>query len=132
MAIFTFSDSDLLRNKIVEPAWYTLHIEAHRDWTPTKDGQSNNCHYETVIEKNADNGSVEYAGVPIELQFNDKPKARGFIEGFLRGLGVVVEPKARYDGNSAVGKKIEAFIENDQYNGRLINRCNHKYRPVRG
>ena len=85
-----------------------------------------------VIVKNADNGSDDFAGVPIELQFNDKPKAKGFIEGFLRGLGVDVASKQRYDCNSAVGKKIEAFIENDKYNGRLINRCNHKYRVVRG
>ena len=132
MAIFSFSDSDLLRNKIVEPALYVLNIEGHRDWSPTKDGQSNNCHYECVVEKNAENGSTDFSGVPIELQFNDKPKARGFIEGFLRGLGVDIAPNTRYDGNSAVGKKIEAFIENDTYNGRLVNRCNHKYRPVRG
>ena len=132
MAIFSFSDSDLLRNKIVEPAWYVLNIEGHRAWSPTKDGQSNNCHYECVVEKNAENGSTDFSGVPIELQFNDKPKARGFIEGFLRGLGVDIAPNTRYDGNSAVGKKIEAFIENDTYNGRLVNRCNHKYRPVRG
>lgn len=132
MAVVDFTDSDLLRNKIVEPAWYVLDIQAHRDWSPTKDGQSNNCHFETVIEKNADNGSQDFAGVPIELQFNDKPKARGFIEGFLRGMGVDIQPRTRYDLNSAVGKKIEAFIENDTYNGRLVNRCNHKYRVVRG
>jgi hypothetical protein len=128
MAIFEFSDSDLLRNKVVSPAWYVLYIEAHRDWTPSKDGQSNNCHYETVIEKNADTGDTEFAGVPIELMFNDKPKARGFIEGFLRALGVEVTSKQRYDGQSAVKRRIEAFIENDTYNGRLINKCNHKYR----
>ncbi len=131
MAIFEFSDSDLLRNKVVEPAWYSLVIQAHRDWSPTKDGMSNNCHYDTVIEKNADNGSTDYAGVPITLQFNDKPGARGFIEAFLRGLGVEVESKKRYDGNSAVGKKIEAFIGNDTYNGRLVNKADHKYRVVR-
>ena len=129
--IISFSDSDLLRNKIVEPAWYLLDIQAHRTWTPTKDGQSNNCHFETVIEKNADSGDTTFASVPIELQFNDKPKAKGFLEGFLRGLGVDVQAGQRYDLNSAAGKKIEAFIENDTYNGRLVNRCNHKYRVVR-
>lgn len=128
MAIFEFSDSDLLRNKVVTPAWYTLFIEAHRDWAPSKDAQSNNCFYECVIEKNADTGDTEFAGVPIELMFNDKPKARGFIEGFLRSLGVEVQSKQRYDGASAVGRRIEAFVENDTYNGRLLNRVNHKYR----
>lgn len=131
MTVISFSDSDLLRNRVVEPAWYVLDIQEHRTWSPTKDGQSNNCHFETVILKNADNGSDDYSGVPITLQFNDKPKARGFIEGFLRGLGVEVSANTRYDLNSAVGKKIEAFVENDTYNGRLINRVNHKYRVVR-
>ena len=132
MTMISFSDSDILRNKIVEPGWYVLNIEGHRTWSPTKDGQSNNCHMETVIEKNSDNGSTDFSGVPIELQFNDKPKARGFIEGFLRGLGVDIQSNTRYDLNSAVGKKIEAYIENDTYNGRIVNRCNHKYRVVRG
>ena len=132
MTVISFSDSDLLRNKVVEPAWYVLDIQGHRTWTPTKDGQSNNCHMECVIVKNADNGSDDYAGVPIELQFNDKPRARSFIEGFLRGLGIDIQSNTRYDLNNAVGQKIEAFIENDTYNGRLVNRCNHKYRVVRG
>ncbi len=131
MATISFSDSDRLRNKVVDPAWYTLDIQGHRDWSPTKDGQSNNCHMECVIERNADNGDTEFAGVPIELQFNDKPKAKGFIEGFLRGLGVDIQSNVRYDLNSAIGKKVEAFVENDTYNGRLVNKVNHKYRPVR-
>jgi hypothetical protein len=131
VTVVSFSDSDLLRNKVVEPAWYVLDIQGHRTWTPTKDGQSNNCHMETVILKNADNGADDFSGVPIELQFNDKPKARGFIEGFLRGLGVDIQANTRYDLNNAVGQKIEAFIENDTYNGRLVNKCNHKYRVAR-
>jgi hypothetical protein len=132
MAIFEFTDSDLMRNKVVEPAWYVLDIQGHRDWTPSKAGDSNNCFFECVIEKNADNGDTTYAGVPVEVMLNDKPKARGFIEAWLRGLGVDVQSKQRYNGEAAVGRKIEAFIENDTYNGRLVNKINHKYRMHRG
>jgi hypothetical protein len=132
MTFIQFSDEDMKRDAVVEPAWYVLNIQNHRTWSPTKDGQSNNCHYDTIIEKNADNGSVDFAGVPIVLQFNDKPGATGFIKAFLRGLGVELQSKVRYDLNSAVGKKIEAFIENDTYNGRIVNRCNHKYRIHQG
>lgn len=131
MAIFEFSDSDLLRNKVVTPAWYLVLIEGHRDWAPSKAGDSNNCYYDCVIEKNADTGETDFAGVPIELMFNDKPKARGFIEGFLRGLGVEVTSGKRYDGNSAVGRRLEVFVENDTYAGRVLNRVNHKYRVAR-
>ena len=131
MTTISFSDSDLLRNKIIEPGWYLLDIQGYRTWTPTKDGQSNNCHYECVVKQNADTGDTTYAGCPIELQFNDKPKARGFLEGFLRGLGEEVVANKRYELEAAVGRKIEAFIENDPFNGRVINRVNHKYRVVR-
>jgi hypothetical protein len=129
--IIEFSDSDLLRNRIIPPGWYVLDIQGHRTWSPSKAGDSDNMFFECVVEKNADNGDTDFAGVPIELMFNSKPKAKGFMEGFLRGMGVNVESKTRYDMESAVGKKIEAFIENDTYNGRLVNKVNHKYRVAK-
>lgn len=131
MTIISFSDSDMLRDKVAEPAWYVLAINEHRTWTPTKDGQSNNCHFDCLIERNADNGDTTFAGVPIILQFNDKPTASGFIRGFLRALLGDLQPNTKYNLNAAVGKKIEAFVENDTYNGRLVNKVNHKYRAAR-
>jgi hypothetical protein len=130
MPIVEFNESDLLRSKIVTPAWYHLDIGMVSEWTPTKAQDSNNCVIETVIQRNADNGDEEFKGVPITLQFNDKPKAKGFIEGFLRALGVEVAA-GRFDLGAASGKQIDAFIENDTYEGRILNRCNHKYRVVR-
>lgn len=130
-SIVEFSDSDLLRNKIITPAWYLVNIEGCRTWSPSKAGDSDNLFLECVVVKNADNGDDEFTGCPIELMFNSKPKAKGFIEGFLRGMGVDVASKTRYDLESAVGKQIEVFIENDTYNGRLVNKVNHKYRVAR-
>jgi hypothetical protein len=130
MPIVEFSESDLLRNKVVVPAWYRLNLGLVSEWSPTKDKESNNCIVQAVIVHNADNGDTEFAGVPIDLQFNDKPKARGFIEGFLRALGVDVVP-GRYDLGAASGKQIDAFIENESYEGRIRNRCNHKYRVMK-
>lgn len=130
MPLVEFTESDLLRNKVVSPAWYRLELGMVSEWSPSKDQQSNNCLIEGIIHQNADNGDKEFAGVPITLQFNDKPKARGFIEGFLRALGVDVTP-GRFDLGAASGKFIDAFIENETYEGRIRNRCNHKYRQVR-
>jgi hypothetical protein len=130
MPIVQFSDSDLLRNKIVAPAWYRLQLGMVSEWAESKAKDSNNCTVEGVILFNADNGDEEFKGVPITLQFNDKPKAKGFIEGFLRALGVDVQA-GRYDLGAASGQQIEAYIENDTYEGRILNRCNHKYRLVR-
>ena len=130
MPIVEFTETDLLRNKVVVPSWYRLDLGLVSEWSPTKNQDSNNCTIECVIVNNADNGDVEFAGVPITLQFNDKSKARGFIEGFLRALGVDVSP-GRYDLGAASGKQIDAYIENETYEGRIRNRCNHKYRMLK-
>jgi hypothetical protein len=122
-----FTESDLLRNKIVAPGWYRLELGLVSEWTPSKDQQSNNCLVEAVIQFNADNGDKEFAGVPVTIQFNDKPKARGLMEGFLRALGVDVTP-GRFDLAAASGKQVDAFVENETYEGRTRNRINHKYR----
>lgn len=130
MPFVEFNESDLLRNKIVTPAWYRLQLGLVGEWTPAKTGTSNNCTIDAEILFNADNGDEEFKGVPVTVMFNDSPKARGFIEGFLRALGVDVVP-GRYDLGVAGGKQIEAFVENQTYEGRLSNRINHKYRVVR-
>ena len=128
----SFTESDLLRNKILPPAWYKLQIQSVSDWNPTKDGQSNNCEMDCIVLANADTGETDgIAGVPVGLLFNDKPKARGFLEGFLASLGVEISAGARYDLQSAQGKTIEAFVENETYEGRVRNRVNHKYRVAR-
>lgn len=132
MTIVRFSASELLRDQVADPAWYVLSIDEHRTWTPTKDGMSNNCHFDTVIVCNADTGDTTFAGVPIVLQFNDKPTAGGFIRAFLRALGVDVKFDTDYNLNRAVGQKIEAFVENSEWQGRITNKVNHKYRPYRG
>ena len=130
MTMVDFTESDLLRNKVVAPAWYTLDLGSVGPWTPSKDQQSNNALIEAVIIHNSDTGDKEFAGVPVTIQFNDKPKARGFIEGFLRALGVEVTA-GRYNLGAAAGQRIDAFVENETYEGRTRNRINHKYRSVR-
>jgi hypothetical protein len=130
MTMIEFSESDLLRNKIVQPAWYRLQIGSVGPWTPTKAGDSNNCLIECTIKNNADNGDIEFAGVPVTIQFNDKPKAKGFIEGFLKALKVEVTA-GRFNLKAAEGQEVDAFVENDTYEGRVLNRINHKYRAIR-
>lgn len=123
-----FSESDILRNKIVEPGWYLIRIDNCNPWTPSKDQKSSNLIYDATILKNVDTDTTDYAGVPVQIMFNSKPGARGFIESFLRtALGVDVEP-SRYDMGNAVGREIVAMVENETYEGRTRNRINHKYR----
>lgn len=129
MPAISFSDRDILRGKVVDPAWYELQIDNIGE-APSKDGGSTNYPVEATIVKNADNGDETFKNVPIDWNFNSK--AMGFAVGFFQSFGVEVKPNVRYDFGAAVGKRLEVYIENDTYQGRLVNRVNHKYRPLRG
>lgn len=128
MPIVQFSDRDLLRGKVVEPAWYVVNIVSVGE-APSKDGGSTNYPVEGVIVKNADNGSEDFAGVPLDWNFNSK--AIGFAVGFLAALGVDVKAGARFELANAAGKTMEVFVENGEWQGRIVNRVNHKYRVLR-
>jgi hypothetical protein len=128
MPFIDFSEKDLLRGKIVEPAWYLVTIDNIGE-APSKDGGSTNWPVEGTIVKNADSGDTAFANVPIDWNFNSK--AKGFAVGFLNAFGVTVNSTQRFDLSKAVGKQIEMFIENDTWNGRMKNQVNHKYRTPR-
>lgn len=128
MPVVQFGERDLLRGKIVEPAWYLVNIDNIGEG-PSKDGGSTNYPVEGTILKNADNGSEDFKGVPLDWLFNSK--AIGFAVGFLASFGVDVKAGARFDLANAVGRQIEVFVENDQWQGRMVNRVNHKYRAPR-
>jgi hypothetical protein len=128
MPIVTFSERDLMRGKVVEPAWYLVNIDNIGE-APSKDGGSTNYPVEGSILKNADNDSEEFKGVPLDWNFNSK--AIGFAVGFLQAFGVDVKSGARFDLANAVGRQVEIFVENGEWQGRIVNRVNHKYRPAR-
>jgi len=128
MPIVQFGERDLLRGKIVEPAWYVVQVDSVGE-APSKDGGSTNYPVEGTVLKNADTGSEEFKGVPLDWMFNSK--AIGFSVGFLKSFGVDVQANTRFDLANAAGKQLELFVENDTWQGRLVNRVNHKYRPLR-
>ncbi len=125
-----FSAKDLLRGKVVEPAWYRCKIDSVGE-SPAKDsgkGPSTNYPIECTIIKNADNGDTQFANVPIDFNFNSK--VMGFAIPFLTALGVDIKADSPIDLQAAEGLEIEIFIENDTYNQRVINKVNHKYRKA--
>jgi hypothetical protein len=134
--IVTFDSDDILRNKIVTPGWYVVRV----DRVLTKPAKGDNPDTTTIwpiegkIIKNAENGSTEFAGVPTPAgwNFNDNPRAKGFMIGFFESLGHHVEPGQRVDLAAAEGKMLSVFIENQEYEGRITNRINHKYRTYNG
>lgn len=131
MALVIFSQRDLLKGKVVEPAWYRVHIEGVGE-APAKaseKGPSTNYPVEGTIMFNGDTGDRTFEGVPLDWNFNSK--AIGFAIGFLSALGVEVKPGVRLDLNAAAGMDIDVYVENDIYQGRQVNRVNHQYRPAK-
>lgn len=131
MPVVSFSDRELLRGTVVEPAWYRMRIESVGE-APAKTsekGPSTNYPVEGTILFNGDTGDTKYRGVPIDWNFNSK--AIGFSVGYLKCFGVDLKPGVRYDLASSAGKEIDVYVENDTWQNRIVNRVNHKYRPVR-
>ena len=71
MPYISFTDRDLLRGRVVDPAWYRMRIDNIGE-APSKDGNSTNYPVEATIVCNADNGNTEFASVPIDWNFNSK------------------------------------------------------------
>ena len=136
MPVVSFEQDDILRSKLVTPGWYVVRVER----VLTKPSKGTNAETTTIwpiegkIVKNAENGSEEFAGVPTPAgwNFNDNPKAKGFMIGFFESLGQKVEAGKRLELSAAEGKMLCVFIENDNYEGRMVNRINHKYRAYEG
>ena len=134
MPMISFSEDDLLRSKIVTPGWYEVLV-TH---VGTKPAKGDNPETTTIwpidgkIIKNAENGSTEFSGVPTPAgwNFNDNPKAKGFIVGFLTCLGAEIKPGVKIELAAAEGKRLLVFIANDQYEGRMVNRINHQYKKL--
>lgn len=136
MPIVTFSEEDILRSKVVTPGWYVVRVNR----VNTKPSKGDNPETTTIwpvdgtIIKNAENGSEEFAGVPTPAgwNFNDNPKAKGFIIGFVKAVtGDDIKPGQRIELAAAEGKQLIVFIENDTFEGRIVNRINHKYKPYK-
>jgi len=142
MAVVTFSDKDLKRGTVLSPGWYRVRIDNVGE-VPAKasdKGPSTNYPVEGTVLFNADNGSkvmnkkqddgslveVNLEGLPLDWNFNSK--AIGFAVGFLECFGVKVEKGMRFDLNASAGKEIDVFVENGEWQGRIVNRVNHKYR----
>jgi|SRR5215467_283716 len=137
---FSYSEKDMLRGKTLPPAWYRVRIEQITKKL-SRNGDSTNFNVEGTVLFNAEDGTTEYTGpsgdpvsiknFPLEWNFNSK--AMGFAKGFLEAQGISVQVGQRYSLMDArfLGTEIDVFVDNDLYEGRTVNRVNHKYRSPR-
>lgn len=127
MPIIEFSEKDILRGKLVTPAWYRVKIEDVTEKL-AKNGESTNWFIEGTVLYNADDGTKEFAGVPTPSGWLFNSGAKGFMIGFFAALGVDVKSGTRLELKNAIGKEIDVFFDNDLYEQRMVNKINHKYR----
>src|ERR1700757_281426 len=115
MPFIEFSNRDILMGTIVEPAWYKVRIDSvgEEPAKASEKGPSTNYPVEATIICNGENGSVEFADVPLRWNFNSK--AIGFAKGFLESFGVKIEAKRRFDLKAAEGGIIDVYVETDMY-----------------
>lgn len=131
MPMVTFSDRDLLRGQAVTPAWYRVKINSVGENPAKVDPQnpkppSTNYPVEATILFNGDTGDTQFKNVPLDWNFNSR--AIGFAVGYLQSFGVEVKAGQRFDLKASEGLELDVFVENDTYQGRIVNRVNHKYR----
>ena len=131
MPIIDYSVEDLAGSRIIVPSWYRVVCETAEDSLSSK-GDSTNTLIRGKVLFNADTGDKEFAGPTPYWNFNTK--AKWASAGFFNALdGHEVKPGERraLTTEGISGKQLDVFIENDVYDGRTINRINHKYRSVR-
>jgi len=137
MPVVTYGKRDLLRDKLVTPGWYRVLIENVDEWQPSKDRKSQNMVLEGTILFNAENGSKEFADIPIGGMgtWNFNTKAMGFSLGLTRAMAKQcgyspedITENTKIEFKNCEGKQIDVFIINDSFEGRLKNKVDHKYK----
>ena len=128
--IIEFSESDILSSKIVNPAWYRVHIESVEDRT-SKDGQSTNSWIKGKIVFDADSGSKEFSGVATPYLWLFNSKGAFAAVGFCACLGMEPGAGKRADLSNATGKDLDVFIGNLLVEGTMRNVITGQYRAPR-
>jgi hypothetical protein len=126
-----FTEKDILRSKIVEPAFYRVRIEDIESKISNK-GDSTNFRLEGVILKNADNGNEKYAGVPTPYLWFFNSKQLQHLIPVIQAVDPAweVKPGVRVDPELLKGQELEVYIGNGTYNNQIQNQITNQYRPV--
>lgn len=128
MTMISFSQRDLMKGKQIKPAWYRVRIDSvgEAPAKPSDKAPSTNYPVEATILFDGDSGDTTFATYPLDWNFNSK--AIGFAVGYLESFGVTVAPGTRFNLKSSEGRETDVYVENDTYQGRIVNKVNHKYR----
>lgn len=121
MPTITIGREDVLRGKTLEPGWYPVTVKATSEEV-SKGGDSTNYLVDLVVD-----APEAIAGTPLRVYFNEKAIGRAIP--FVNACGASIDENTVKSDNpvsidleKTVGKKIMAYVNNDTYEGRTVNR----------
>lgn len=124
MAKVNFTEDDMARSRTVESAgWHLTEVIKHEEGAAKTDNSKLFKWQLKVLDG-------EYKGMIVYYQLSEK--AMGMGTNFAKACGAKVDPKkglSGWDTESPVGKRIEAYIKPDVYNGKPKNDV-ADFRPV--
>lgn len=112
MARVTFTNDDILRAKLLPPAWYPLLAKKFSEEAAGTDGSALYV-WELIVQ------GGPFNGVPLRFQVSEKALGMG-IE-FLEACGIPVLPGQPIELEKTVGKQIDGYSQKGEYKGRPQN-----------
>lgn len=123
MPSITIGREDVLRGKTLDPGWYPVTVKVVNEEISSK-GDSTNYIVDLTVDAPAD-----IAGTPLRVYFNEKAIGRAIPFVNACAGKSLIDEKTVQPGNpvtidleKCVNKSIMAYVNNDTYEGRTINR----------
>ena len=114
MSRVTFSQEDILRSKLLPPAWYPVLVKSYAKEQAGTDGSDLHV-FSLVVE------TGPFAGVPVRNQISEKALGMG-IE-FVEACGVPVQAGVAIEFDKLVGKKLDMYSQRGEYKGKPNNQA---------
>jgi hypothetical protein len=114
MSLVTFSKTDILKNMLLKPGWYTVLVKDYEKQQAGTDGSDLHV-YSLVVQ------GGEFDGVPLRQQISEK--AMGFGIDFVQACGIEIVAGQQIDLSEMVGKEIDCFVQRGEYKGKPQNQA---------
>lgn len=119
MAIINFSVGDILRNKLLEPKWYSFQITKVDG--PKPNSKKDGFNFDVVFTL-IDAGELD--GKEIPRTFSNKAMSMMLpLVAAIRGIDLTTMNKEafEFDTEELLNKKVDGMVETDTYNGNMKN-----------
>lgn len=117
---FVVTRTDMLRSKVLDPAWYKVKVTKVSQEEANTDSSMNTWIDFVVLSGPAQKDGSQPVDVPLRRCFNEK--APGFIVPFLSACGTKVgENGGNFDIERSVGREMFVYVKNRLWENNLQN-----------